>query len=79
MNKTTINTLGWIGVAGVLIAYALLSWGIVGAHDLVYQILNGVGAILLIIESAWRKDYPFTFLNAVWAIIALVVIIQVLV
>jgi len=75
----TINLFGWLGVAGVLLAYILLSFGIIGSRDLVYQLLNGVGAILLIIESAWRKDYPFTFLNVVWSLVALVTIIQLLV
>lgn len=79
MKKKTINIIGWLGVAAVLSAYAFLSLGIIGAHDLVYQILNGLGAALLVTESAWRKDYPFTFLNTIWAIIALVAIIQVLI
>jgi len=79
MKKTNINLIGWLGVAGVLSAYVLLSLGVIGSRDLIYQLLNGVGAILLIIESAWRKDYPFTFLNVVWALVALVVIIQLLV
>jgi uncharacterized membrane protein len=74
-----INIFGWLGVAGVLLAYILLSFGVIGSRDFIYQLLNGVGAILLIIESAWRKDYPFTFLNVVWSLVALVTIIQLLV
>lgn len=78
LKKTVINLLGWLGVAGVLLAYILLSLGIIGSRDLIYQLLNGVGAILLIIESAWRKDYPFTFLNIVWAAIAIFSIVQII-
>jgi hypothetical protein len=76
LEKTWINLFGWFGVAGVLAAYLLLSFGVIESRDLLYQLLNGLGAILLIIESVWRKDYPFTFLNLVWAIVAIIAIVR---
>ena len=75
MKKITINIMGWLGVAGVLSAYLLLSLEVIGSHDLIYQLLNIIGAGLLIFESAWRKDYPFTVLNVVWAIVAIIAIL----
>lgn len=74
-NKIVINILGWVGVILVLGAYGLVSFDLLNSHDLWYQLMNGFGAFFLIIESVWRKDYPFTVLNAVWAVIAIVAIL----
>lgn len=78
IKKLIINLIGWFGVSAVLLAYLLLSFSFLSSHNLIYQLLNGIGAIFLIVESAWRNDYPFTFLNVVWAAVALWAIIQII-
>ncbi|MFA6131683.1 MAG: hypothetical protein WC702_01260 [Patescibacteria group bacterium] len=74
--KLIINIFGWVGVALVLGGYGLVSFDRLAVHDLSYQLMNGFGALCLIIESAWRKDYPFTVLNVVWAAIAIFAILS---
>ena len=42
---------------------------------LIFQFLNLIGAILLIINSIYKQVYPFTFINSVWTVIAVVAIV----
>jgi hypothetical protein len=34
-------------------------------------LMNLVGGVLLIINSAYKEAYPFTFINTVWVLIAI--------
>jgi len=36
------------------------------------------GAIFLIINSIYKEAYPFTFINAVWSVIAIVALIGII-
>lgn len=68
--KLTIDIIGWIGAAGVLAAYALVSTGRVRPESYGYQLLNLVGAGGLGFNTLYYMAYPSTALNAVWALIA---------
>jgi len=74
-NKIVINVFGWVGVILVLGAYGLVSFNLLDSHNLWYQLMNGFGAFFLIIESTWRKDYPFIVLNVVWATVAIIAVL----
>ncbi|MEI6553468.1 MAG: hypothetical protein WCO09_02770, partial [bacterium] len=69
---------GWLGMILILIAYALVSFSMVGAHDLWYQILNGVGALGIVLVSFQKKDYQPGFLNIIWTIVAVVAILGII-
>ena len=68
--------LGWYGVIAIIIAYALVSFSIVGVHSLVYQILNATGSIGIIIHSLTKKDYQPVILNLIWVLIAIIALAQ---
>ncbi len=70
-----IEVLGWIGSLAVVLAYGLNSSKKVKSDSLIFQLLNFTGALLLIINSLSKKAYPFTFINTVWLIIALVALV----
>lgn len=72
-----IETLGWIGSLLVIAAYALNSYQKIKTDSLAFQTLNLTGAMLLIINSSFKQAYPFTLINSVWAIIAMVAIIRI--
>ncbi len=67
-----IEALGWYGTFAILGAYALLSFGMVDARNLAYQLLNASGALGIIIVSAKKRAYQPVVLNVVWLLIALI-------
>jgi len=70
-----IDILGWIGSIAVVAAYGLNSYQKIKSDSLTFQLLNLTGAILLIINSIYKQVYPFTFINSVWTVIALMAIV----
>jgi hypothetical protein len=73
-----INILGWIGSIEVVVAYALNSSQKIKSDSIAFQVLNFTGAIFLIINSVYKEAYPFTFINTVWAVIAVVAIVGII-
>lgn len=73
-----INILGWIGSIEVVAAYALNSSQKIKSDSMTFQMLNLTGAIFLIINSIYKEAYPFTFINTVWALIAIVAILGII-
>lgn len=69
-----IDILGWIGSVEVIAAYGLNSYQKIKSDSLIFQLLNLTGAIFLIINSIYKEAYPFTFINTVWSVIAMVAI-----
>ena len=73
-----IEILGWVGSIEVVAAYALNSYQKIKSDSLTFQLLNLSGAIFLIINSVYKEAYPFTFINSVWSVIAIVAIIGII-
>ncbi len=65
-----VDLLGWVGAAALLVAYALISRGRFVGHSIGYQALNVVGSLGLIVNTAYYRAYPSTFVNVVWIAIA---------
>lgn len=61
-----VDILGWIGMIALTIAYVLISRNKIEAQTYLYQGLNLLGSITLIINSTYYKAYPSTALNIVW-------------
>jgi len=70
-----IDMLGWVGSVEVVAAYGLNSYQKIKSDSLTFQLLNLTGAIFLIINSIYKEAYPFTFINMVWSVIAMVAIV----
>lgn len=70
-----IDILGWVGSVEVVAAYGLNSYQKIKSDSLTFQLLNLTGSAFLIAASLYKEAYPFTFINSVWAIIALAAII----
>jgi hypothetical protein len=75
--KKFIEWYAWYGTCAIILAYALLSFSMLKSTDLTYQILNGTGALGLVINAFGDKDYQAGVLNIVWTIIACVAIIKI--
>lgn len=70
-SNVLIDILGWIGVAAVLAAYVMVSTKRLEGDSVVYQVLNLVGAGLLIVNSSYYGAFPSVGVNIVWVGIAL--------
>jgi len=71
-----IEIVGWLGVGLIIVAYALLSFSILESRNGVYQIMNLLGSVGIIINSFAKKDYQPAALNIVWALIAIFALIN---
>ena len=71
--------LGWYGMAAILAAYILISFNILEAKSLVYQIMNLTGALGLAVISLKKKDYQPALLNMIWSMVACVLLIGMLI
>lgn len=62
---------GWIGTASVLLAYGLVSMRRLEGDSVVYQILNVIGATLVLINSFYHGAMPSVTINVFWIAIGL--------
>lgn len=78
--KTNVlyEIVGWYGTVAIMGAYALNSFGMLGATNLWYQVLNGTGAVGIVLISLKKKAYQPATLNAIWTVIAVIGLIQIL-
>jgi len=67
---------GWYGAIAIVLAYALVSFKLVSADGVVYQLLNLTGALGIIIISAIKKVRQSVTLNIFWAAIAAIALLQ---
>jgi hypothetical protein len=80
IRKSLLSELaGWYGVCALLGAYALVSFEVVEAESEVFQILNLTGAAGIATLSLTKRAYQPAVLNSIWAIIALVALVSILV
>jgi hypothetical protein len=64
------------GAAALLIAYAMVSHRKLEGDSATYQLLNISGSILLAANTIFYGSYPSTFVNLIWAAIAIVSIVM---
>jgi len=63
--------IGWVGAVALLIAYALVSFKKLEGDSAAFQLLNIGGSILLAANTIFYGSYPSTFVNLIWAGIAI--------
>lgn len=78
MKHKVENVLGWYGVLAILVAYALVNLNYVSVRSFGFEILNLTGAIGIIIEAINKKDIQPVMLNIIWAAIALIALLHLL-
>jgi hypothetical protein len=70
--KLLIDILGWAGSILYLLAYALVSAKRTEADSLLYQGMNVLAGVLLVVYTLSLGAYATTGLNAVWTAIGLI-------
>ena len=72
MNLTTlISILGWTGSVLYLVAYGLVSMKKTEGDSVLYQGINIVAGVMLVIYTLSLGAYATTGLNAVWVAVGL--------
>lgn len=77
--KLFIELFGWYGAIAIVTAYALVSFSIIQPTDLIYQSLNATGALGILLVSFYKKAYQPGILNVVWATIAILAIVRIVI
>ncbi len=71
-----MEVIGWAGSALVVLAYAMLSMNKWKSSDVIYQLMNFIGSTFLIVFTLYKKAFPPATVNTIWAVIALVSLVQ---
>ncbi len=66
-----VDIAGWAGVLALLAAYFLVSTRRLEGDSPLYQALNALGSLLLIVNSAYYGAFPSVGINVAWIGIAL--------
>lgn len=78
MKDKIIGLFGWYGTVAIIGAYALSSFSVIKADNLVYQLLNLTGAVGIVAVSLKKNAYQPAVLNIIWTFIALIAVIKIL-
>ena len=73
---STVDAIGFVGVSLILIAYFLNLNGKLNPDNLIYILMNLVGAILACLASILMKYYPFVLLEGTWTMVSLFALIK---
>ena len=69
-NQVWFDGVGWVGAAALLVAYAMVSHKKLEGNSAAYQVLNISGSLLLAANTIFYGSFPSTFVNLIWAGIA---------
>ena len=67
---------GWIGVGLMLLAYFLLARNKVKSHSKIYNLMNLVGGVGVLMNSTYNGAWPIAVLNVFWIGVALMAMIK---
>jgi len=76
MKTKLIELFGWYGTVAIVLAYILVSFSVLNATNIWYQILNGTGALGIVLVSFHKRNYQPGVLNIIWTIIAIIAIVR---
>lgn len=71
MTETAVTIIGWLGFIFCTLAYLLLNLKVLRFDSTIYQILNVVGGVGLVISAFYFDDTPNLAANGIWVLIAL--------
>jgi len=69
-NNVFIEYLGWYGALALVGAYALYSFGILGAESIWYHVFNLTGSAGIIAISVYKKIWQPAIVNVMWFAVA---------
>ena len=79
MTKILLEIFGWYGMAAIVAAYFLNSFGIIGSQSFIYQFLNLTGALGIVVVSLKKSAFQPAILNLIWSVVALAALVKLLI
>jgi hypothetical protein len=76
VNGFWIEAIGWYGFVALMLAYALVSFKMIGGDSLLYQLLNLSGAFGLGVIAYFKKVYQSLVLQIIWGVIGVIAIMK---
>jgi hypothetical protein len=70
------DIIGTIGVGVIVVTYFLLQIGRIKSDELIYSLLNGVGAAMILISLYYDFNLPSVVVEAFWLVISVFGIIR---
>lgn len=71
-----LDVIGWLGAGLLVLGYGLISTSRLSGDSMAYQVINLVGSITLMVNSAYNDAWPSAGLNLVWAAIGVVALVK---
>ncbi|MFC3196391.1 hypothetical protein ACFOET_02070 [Parapedobacter deserti] len=71
MTESTITIIGWLGFIFCTVAYLLLNLKLLRFDGVLYQLLNAIGGLGLVVSAFYFADAPNLAANGMWVLIAL--------
>lgn len=69
--ETTVTIIGWLGFIFCTVAYLLLNVKVLRFDGALYQTLNVIGGLGLVISAFYFADTPNLAANGMWVLIGL--------
>lgn len=69
-----LDVVGWLGAGLLLYGYAMVSSSRISGDGMPYQLINLIGSVSLMINSAYNAAWPSAGLNLIWAAIGIVAV-----
>jgi hypothetical protein len=79
MNFAWYDVLGTLGVFVIVVTYLLLQLGRIKSEQLIYSLLNGLGAAFILISLYYEFNLPSVIVEAFWLVISIFGILKYLV
>jgi hypothetical protein len=76
MKFKPLQLIGWLGAILILGAYFLVSFNFIYTNSLLFQGMNILGSLGIVIETFSKKDYQPMALNVAWILIAAVALVK---
>lgn len=74
--KKFYESIGWLGAILVISAYFLVSFNVFSSGSVIFQLINLIGALCLIIISIVKKIKQTLLVNIIWASISIFAILS---
>jgi hypothetical protein len=65
-----ITLVGTTGASLILLAFIMAQYKVWTADYLIYDLVNFLGALLLVFYALLLESFPFFLLNSVWVVVA---------
>jgi hypothetical protein len=75
-NDKHFELIGWLGFILIVSAYLFLTIKLLEVNSVHYHLMNLTGALCMVANAKYKRAKPLLWLNIVWALVAIVGLLQ---